>query len=193
LVTSATPAFILVFAALLLREGISMWNMIALLVSTAGVLAIVDPFGAQPGSPLLWGNLSLVAAALTWALYSVLVRKVTRSLDALSFTSIALLGGIPLALPLGMWELAHEGTGVITGGVIAGVLFLGIVSTAVAMYLWTTAFAQMKASQASLTFFAQPLVGTALGVLFLGEVLSPMFFVGAVLIGIGLVLASRSN
>jgi drug/metabolite transporter (DMT)-like permease len=76
-------------------------------------------------------------------------------------------------------------------GGIVGVLFLGIVSTGVAMLLWNAAFAQIDASVASLTFFAQPLVGTFLAWLFLGEQITPLFLVGGSLIAVGLVLASR--
>jgi drug/metabolite transporter (DMT)-like permease len=71
------------------------------------------------------------------------------------------------------------------------VLFLGIISTALAMVLWNTAFAYVDASLASLTFFAQPVVGTLLGWLFLGEEITPLFILGGVLIGIGLIISSR--
>jgi drug/metabolite transporter (DMT)-like permease len=56
---------------------------------------------------------------------------------------------------------------------VGGILFLGIISTALAMYLWNTAFAVLDAGAASLTFFAQPVVGTLLSVLFLKEHITP--------------------
>jgi drug/metabolite transporter (DMT)-like permease len=59
------------------------------------------------------------------------------------------------------------------------------------MVLWNTAFAYVAASLASLTFFAQPVVGTLLGAFFLGEKITPLFLLGGVLIGLGLVIASR--
>ena len=75
--------------------------------------------------------------------------------------------------------------------VVAGVLFIGIISTALAMVLWNTAFAFVAASLASLTFFAQPVVGTLLGSYFLGEQITPLFILGGLLIAIGIVIASR--
>ena len=47
LITSATPAFVLLFAFIILREKISLRRMLALLVSTFGVLAVVDPRTAE--------------------------------------------------------------------------------------------------------------------------------------------------
>ena len=191
LVTSATPAFILLFAAIILKEKITPRRLLALVVASLGVLAVIDPRTAQLSSQLFWGNLSLVAAALTWALYSVLVRRVTRNVDVLSTSLIAFAGGLPVCLPLGAWEAATRGYGPIGWGVVAGVLFLGIISTALAMYLWNTAFAKLEASVASLTFFAQPVVGTVMGAIFLGDNINPLFIVGGIFIGIGLIISSK--
>jgi drug/metabolite transporter (DMT)-like permease len=193
LVTSATPAFVLLFAFWLLGEPIGRTRLIALIVSTIGVVAVIDPRNAVLDGSLFWGNVALLGAALTWALYSVLIRHVTRSLDVLIVTLVAFLGGLPISVPAGIAEIATIGVGTITPWVIAGVLFLGIVCTALAMFLWNNAFALLDAGQASLTFFAQPVVGALLGWLVLGEAITPLFLVGGVLIGLGLVLASRPD
>ena len=186
LVTSATPAFVLLFAPFLLHEKTTTQGIIALIVSSLGVVAVIDPRTANFSSSLFMGNLSLLAAALTWALYSVLVRKVSKTSDVLVSSAVMFIGGIPSSILLGFFEVKNQGIGQITPGIIGGILFLGIVSTAIAMFLWNYAFSQLPASAASLTFFAQPVVGTLLGWLFLGEKITPLFLVGGLLIGIGL-------
>jgi drug/metabolite transporter (DMT)-like permease len=193
LVTSATPAFVLIFAALLLRERITPLRLTALALATLGVIAVIDPRSAQLNPELFLGNLALIGAAITWALYSVLVRKTTQDVDVLLFSLIAFLGGLPITLPAGAWELRTLGMGEITLGVVGGILFLGVISTALAMVLWNTAFALVDASLASLTFFAQPVVGTLLGWLFLGEQITPLFLLGGFLIGLGLVISTREK
>ncbi len=191
LVTSATPAFVLLFAPFLLGERTTTRRMIALAVSTLGVIAVIDPRNAELSPTLFWGNMSLLAAALTWALYSVLVRKVSKSGDLLTSSAIMLLGGIPSSLLFGVWEVQTQGIGIITPGIIGGLLFLGIISTAIAMFLWNYAFAELPAAVASLTFFAQPVVGTLLGWFFLAERITPLFLAGGMLIGIGILIATR--
>ena len=193
MVTSATPAFILIFAWIILRERITLLRLAALLVSTLGVVAVIDPRTAELNPTMFWGNLSLLAAALTWALYSVLIRIVTRKIDILTVSLIAFLGGLPIVVPAGAWELSSEGVGHISMGILGGVLFLGIISTALAMVLWNTAFALLDASIASLTFFAQPVVGSLLGWFFLKETITPFFLMGGFLILVGLVMASRET
>jgi len=193
LVTSATPAFVVLFAWILLRERITLQRLIALFVATLGVIAVIDPRSAQLNPDLFLGNLLLIGAAVTWALYSVLVRKVTQNTDVLLFSLIAFIGGLPVTLPASARELSTVGVGEISLGVVAGVLFLGVISTALAMVLWNTAFAYVDANLASLTFFAQPVVGTLLGWLFLKERITPLFLLGGLLIGIGLVISSREK
>lgn len=191
LVTSATPAFVLLFAPFLLGERSTPRRILALIISTLGVLAVIDPRNAELSSSLFWGNLSLIAAALTWALYSVLVRKVSKSSDLLASSAIMFLGGLPSSLAFGFWEYNTQGFGEITIGIIGGILFLGIISTAIAMFLWNYAFAELPAAVASLTFFAQPVVGTLLGWFFLAETITPLFLAGGALIGIGILIATR--
>ena len=193
LVTSATPAFVLLFAPFLLGERTTPRGIIALIVSTLGVVAVIDPRTAELSPTLFWGNMSLLAAALTWALYSVLVRKVSKAGGLLTSSTIMLLGGLPSSLLFGMWEMQTQGIGRITFGIILGLLFLGIISTAIAMFLWNYAFAELPAAVASLTFFAQPVVGTLLGWFFLAEKITPLFLAGGVLIGIGILIATSEK
>lgn len=195
LVTSATPAFVLLFAPFLLGEKTTGRRIIALVISSLGVIAVIDPRTADFTSSLFLGNLSLLAAALTWALYSVLVRKVAKNADLLTTSMVMFVGGLPSSILFSIFEINNLGIGEITVGIIGGILFLGIISTALAMFLWNFAFAEIPAAVASLTFFAQPVVGTLLGWLFLGELITPLFIFGGILIAIGLITSSteRSN
>ena len=191
LITSATPAFVLLFAFLLLHEKITLRQTLALIVSTLGVLAVIDPRTAQLSPSLFLGNTLLFFAGLTWALYSVLVRKVARNIDLLTSSAVMLLGGIPSSALLGFYEVNSQSVGAITLGIVGGILFLGIISTAIAMFLWNYAFKELPAALASLTFFAQPVVGTLLGWLFLNEKITPLFLFGGMLIGIGILISTK--
>ena len=193
LVTSATPAFVLLFAPFLLHEKPTMRRIVALVISSLGVVAVIDPRTAEFSPSLFWGNMSLIAAALTWALYSVLVRKVTQTTDLLKSSAVMLAGGIPTSLLFGFFEVRSQGIGEVTFGIIGGILFLGIISTANALFLWNYAFAELPAAVASLTFFAQPVVGALLGWFFLSETITPLFLTGGVLIGVGILISAKEG
>ncbi|MCH7480065.1 MAG: DMT family transporter [Chloroflexi bacterium] len=192
-VTAATPAFIFLFANWILAESISRRRISALLLSTIGVIIVVDPRTVLLSPDQFWGSISLVAAALTWALYSVLIRKVTRDLNTLAVSFTAFLGGLLVAFPVGLWENSYQTWGNITLTVVAGVFYLGIISAALEAFLWNKAFELLDAGVASLTFFAQPVVGVILGVALLDENLPASLLIGSVLIGMGLWLAASEE
>lgn len=190
LVTSASPAFILLFAALLLRERLTMQRIAAVTLASIGVVIIIDPANADFSADTFQGDVILAVAALTWGLYSVLVRKVSARLDTLTVTFFAFLGGLLLTTPAAALELQTRSIGQITPEIILGVLYLGIVSTAGAMWLWNRSFALVDASVASLFFFAQPLVGTLLSVLLLNQQMTANLWIGSALIAGGVLLST---
>lgn len=189
LITSASPAFIVLFGALLLREQLTIARLAAVTFATLGVIVIVNPASISFGTDTALGDLALALAALTWGLYSVLVRMVSRQIDTLLVTLMAFIGGLCLTIPLSLLELQSRVIGEVTLLTVLGVLYLGIVSTAAAMWLWNRAFALVPASTASLFFFAQPLVGALLSVMLLGQAMTPALWVGSCLIVVGVLLA----
>jgi drug/metabolite transporter (DMT)-like permease len=191
LITSASPAFILIFAALLLREPLTLRRVVAVALATAGVIIIIDLSQVDFSSATFAGDIALVVAAITWGLYSVLVRRVSTGRDTLVVTLVAFLGGLLLTVPAALIELQTRPIGQIDVPVLLGILYLGIVSTAGAMWFWNRAFALVDAGTASLTFFAQPLVGALLGAALLGQALTPALLLGGLLIAAGVALAMR--
>lgn len=189
--TSASPAFIVLFAVFILHEQLTRRRVAALLLATVGVLVILDPTQADFGSDTFLGDVALIIAALSWGLYSVLVRKVTADsgLDTFVLTFFCFIGGLLMTIPTAIWELSARPIGLVDGGVILGILYLGIVSTAIASWLWNRSFALVPASVASLFFFAQPLSGIILGHLFLGQPVTAALLVGGGLIAGGVLVA----
>lgn len=196
LITSASPAFIVLFAVWLLKERLTWQQLVSLGLATVGVLAVIGPeSGGEHGGGNLWlGNLCLVGAAITWALYTVMGKLASRHYSALTVTTYATFSGLIFCAPIAyatewsMWSL--EATPALAWW---GVAYVGIMSTAVAFYLWNKGFSMMDASPASLFFFAQPLVAAALGGLLLGETLHWYFFVGAALILAGLIWSALTR
>jgi len=195
-ITSATPAFIILFAWPLLRELPSPLKLVGLALATIGVLVVSLAGGQlvtrQSREPLL-GNLLLIIAAISWALYTVLARRATRRYSTLASTLAVTAAGIPIVAPVALIELQSQSIGRVTPGVIAGILYVGIGSTAIALYLWNKSFELLDAATASLFFFAQPVVGTLLSAIFLREALGLSFFAGTALIGLGVLLAMATD
>jgi len=66
-------------------------------------------------------------------------------------------------------------------------------STAVAWYCWYKGLETLDAGTVAVYFFAQPVVGAALGALLLGESIGPGFVAGGVILGVGIYLVSTAR
>ncbi|ANB59835.1 DMT family transporter [Anoxybacteroides amylolyticum] len=187
LITSATPAFIVLFACWMLHEAITWRKLFALLLATAGVVVVVGLGGGEATSFV--GNVLLVGAALTWALLSVLVKIASARLSVLVITTYAIFVALVGTTPMMVWEVWKEVPLTFSLSIVLGVLYLGIVSTAWAFFLWNKGMEMMDAGIGSLFFFFQPLVGSLFGWLFLQERLDVPFWFGGALIITGVVIA----
>ncbi|GMA52542.1 membrane protein [Alicyclobacillus contaminans] len=189
MITSATPAFMVVFARWLLGERITRRKAFSVLLATVGVLMIVGVGGIHGNYGL--GGIILGVAALTWALMSVLVKRVPSTYSQLVVTAYAILAATVVVSPAAVPQL-HGILGKLADPVVwGGILYVGVVSTACAFFLWNKGLQLVDAGSGGLYFFFQPLVGTWLGWLVLGEQVSLWFWLGAVLIMAGVLLALR--
>lgn len=190
LLTATSPVFIALLAALVLKEQIRWMQVLSLAVAMLGVVAIVG--FPEPGSgpnPLL-GNAILVANAVAWAFYSVLGKVATQKYPPLVVTGVASLFGILFTMPFALWEASRYPWRPVGLDVVLVVLWLGVVCTALAFYLWNKGFEGMPAASAALFHPVQPLVGGLLSTILLGEVLTLPFLAGAAAIIAGVLLSS---
>ena len=180
LVTSATPAFMVIFAAIILKEKLTARRLLSTIIATIGVIIVIG-WDIEIGSYFI-GTIILVGAAITWALLSIYVKIASARFSSLVITTYAIFFSLFFITPFMVWEFQSNPIEHMNLYVVLGVLYLGIVSTAGAFFLWNKGLELMDASIGSLFFFFQPIVGSLLGWLLLNETLSSNFFIGGILI-----------
>lgn len=180
LVTSATPAFMVIFAALILKEKLTARRLLSTIIATIGVIIVIG-WDIEIGSYFI-GTIILVGAAITWALLSIYVKIASVRFSSLVITTYAIFFSLFFITPFMIWELQAASFETVNTYVILGILYLGIVSTAGAFFLWNKGLELLDASIGSLFFFFQPIVGSLLGWLLLNETLNSNFFIGGILI-----------
>lgn len=189
LITSATPAFMLILAYWILKEPLTGRKWASVLMATLGVAIVVGFESPEKGS--LVGNLILVLAAVTWAMLSIAVKKAGQRYSSLTITTYAIAFAFVITTPMLWLEADRMDWGALTSlPILSGVLFLGIVSTAGAFYLWNQGLTMVEAGKGAMFFFFQPVVGSLLGWLALDEQLDINFFVGGALILVAIGMAS---
>lgn len=184
LLGAMNPIFIPVLASFFLKERLTVAKVLCVAVSMAGVVTIVGVNGTVD----VMGTGLMLLSVFLWSSASIIIRRVGGRYDPMQ---IAMLG-MAFALPLtGAWsavELQSAAFSLPLQSALA-VLFMGIVGTAVAHTLWNTSLSLMDASFCSMFYPMQPLVSSVLGVLVLGETITPSFVIGGGIVCCGIVAA----
>jgi drug/metabolite transporter (DMT)-like permease len=178
------PIILTASGALLLREKVDGRRWVAVACGFAGMLVMLRPGGGLLG----WPSLVPIAAALTYALYQVLVRRlrgVASANDAL--VQGALCGTLLLALPaLVVWRMP-------SASVLALVVLFTVVQTA-ALAALAAAVRRAEVSAIAPWHYSRLVFALAMDALLFGRVPPVEALAGAALIAMGgLVLLRRAG
>ena len=140
----------------------------------------VDPIGVvASASAMLMSSLGFILAK----------RWNTGDVDALTSTAWQLVAGglllTPVAISVEGWLPPPD------GAAIAGYVYVGLVSTAIAYAAWFNGLAHLPASAVGLIGLLNPATGVLLGTAIAGELLSARQIIGLGLIVVGLLFSQR--
>lgn len=191
-ITSATPAFMLIFAAWLLKEKMTVRKILSIILATVGVILIAGVDSMDMSKQL--GAFCSTVAALTWALMSVMLKLIPSRYSPLQINFYAVLTAIICLTPVNLPTVsALPWDKILQPEIIGCVVYMGAISTSIAFLLWNKGLLLMEAGASGLFFFFQPIVGTFLGWLILDEQITFSFWIGSLLIFIGVFLVTVRN
>lgn len=194
LLNSACPAFILAisFAAGLGRASPRQLAGIAL--SLAGVVVIVTR--GAPGAVLsvsfARGDLWVLAAVLSWAVYTILLARRPAGVEPLALLAVLVAVGVLWIAPFYAWELSRGARlrlDLVSG---AAILYVALFASIAAYGLWNAGVAAVGASRAGVFLHLMPAFGSVLAAVLLGESFRPFHAAGIGLILSGVTLAGAS-
>jgi drug/metabolite transporter (DMT)-like permease len=135
------------------------------------------------------GDLLLLLSGVCFAAYSLLGRPVLARHPSLTVTTWSFVWGLVTTAPLAAleWQVAQRPEWTWLG--VGAVLYLGVVITGLGYLVWNWALERVSASRAAIFLNLQPLVGTLLGVAWLGDLFTVFTAGGGALIIGGLWLA----
>ena len=195
LLNSIIPIIIIAISFTFLRERVSVWQMIGVLISLSGALTIVargetDTLIHLRLNP---GDLYVLTAMVGWALYTVCLRWRPRGLSSMAFTGALIAIGVLILLPLFAWDYNAGARTQWNALTIAAVAYFAIFPSVLAYFFWNAAVARVGAERAGTFLHLMPLFGALLSWLVLGEALLWYHFAGAALIFCGLFIATATR
>ncbi|HRF43769.1 MAG TPA: DMT family transporter [Candidatus Competibacteraceae bacterium] len=189
---SITPVLIVALSFLLLRQTVTGWQALGIALSLSGVLVIVGR--GDVGSLLGWqvnsGDLWILAAVFSWALYSVCLRWRPAELEPLNFQAATMIIGVIILMPLYGWDLAQDRVFTLNTAAVASILYLALFPSILAYIFWNRAVAELGANRTGQFLHLMPAFGAVLAMIFLGERLYAFHAAGIILIALGIWLAT---
>ncbi|HHZ00235.1 MAG TPA: EamA family transporter, partial [Tissierellia bacterium] len=184
LINSMNPITITLFASLILKEKVTPKTIISIIVLVIGVKILI---GDINDNLYLSGIFLSLLSVTIWSLVTVLVKKVSKSYDPFQITVYGIMTATVFCIPVSIYEITTSPVINFNFEVIAALLYMGLICTAMAHALWNKCMSIIDAGTCSLFYPIQPLVATLLGIIFLNEKIDKNFILGAVLI-VGAVL-----
>jgi drug/metabolite transporter (DMT)-like permease len=194
ILVSTNVVFIVLFAALILKERIMPASIIGIALALCGVVLVTfnRGFTLEGGADSidLLGCLFSILAAILFALYSVLGKKVLVSSDPLIITAISLFSGAALlailtASTVGFSEVAQADL-----KTLLILIFIGL-SNGIAYPLWFTCLKRLPAAHVSIYIYLMPVFAIILSLVIINERFSWLFWVGGALILGGIIITNR--
>lgn len=193
-VGSVAPAFIVATSWLLFRDRLGGLQLIGVMISLTGVLAIVSrlDIGRLASLTFNGGDLIIIANMLLWAIYSACLR-LRPDIHPMSFMlAMAVVAGFG-NLPFAVLEYAYDYRLQYTGLTLLTLVYSAFVTTLLAYFAWHRGIDIVGAPRASAFLHTIPLFSVLLATTILGETIESYHILGFALIFGGVSLAARPN
>ena len=192
MIVGVGPVLIALGAGLFLGEGIPKWLASGAGVACVGVILIglstsltsargVDPIG------VVWS----LAAAVTYTIGVLVPKPAIRRLPAGPVTFMGCAIGMIVCLPF-LGQLVSS-LAVAPVSAFLGVVYLGLVPTAVGFSAWAYALQRTPAGRLSVSTYIVPAIAIVLALIFFREIPAPLAIVGGVICLVGVAISRRRS
>ncbi|MEN9685535.1 MAG: hypothetical protein RLZZ28_1321 [Bacteroidota bacterium] len=194
LLSLATPIFITLIAAWLLKEGFTLLKLMGLFLGISGAaLLVLAKDGSHSGNNILLGDIMVLVNAISYAFYLVLVRPLMKSYSGIQVLRWVFSFGALVILPFGMpeflstnWGSFHFTHWLALGFVAVGATFLA--------YLFNVyGISKLGPSSTGAYIYTQPVFAALIAISFAGEHFGMVKLLASLLIFTGVYLANFSN
>ena len=195
LMISTIPVMIIFFCWIFKIERTNFYQILGVIFSLLGVVVIVTKadLGKLLNLNFNKGDLWMVVAMFSWAMYSALLRKKKFELSQISFLQTIISAGLILLLPAYLIEMAlgyrlniHLPF-ILTLSYV--VLFPGLAS----FFFWIKGISIIGSNRAGIFLHLMPIFSTVMAILIFKEKFMTFHLIGALLIVIGIILSSKGR
>lgn len=192
LIMTATPILVVAVSWIMLKEAITYFKIGGVLLGCSGAILLILQARVQGQSinePL--GNAFIFINAVSFAVYLVLVKKLTHKYHPVTISKWVFLYGSILCIPLGLYQIQDVVWSDFDMFTWMSFLYVLIFTTFLAYLLNALALKQVSASTVSVYIYLQPLIAVLIALTLQKDQLDGVKILAAVLIFSGVYLSGK--
>ena len=193
LMISTIPVMIIVFCWLLKIEKTNIYQILGVIFSLLGVVVIITKANLSILLNLNFnkGDLWMVLAMFSWALYSALLRKKKLEISQLSLLQVIISAGLVFLLPAYMIELSLGYKADINLPFILTLSYVVLFPGLASFILWIKGISIIGSNRSGIFLHLIPIFSTMMAIIIFKERFMIYHLIGATLIITGIILSSK--
>jgi drug/metabolite transporter (DMT)-like permease len=160
-----TPIFVVVFAALYLKEKITFQKIVGISIAALGAILLMGGTGFNFSAQTVWGDVMVTGNAIIYAFYLVYAKSLMQKYHPLTVTMWSFLFGWLVVLPFGYGEFTEINFSSFTLKIWLFVAFITLGSTFVTYVLNAYALRKASSSLVGSYIYLQPVLATFIAIL----------------------------
>ena len=193
LMISTIPVMIIFFCWVFKIEKTNFYQLLGVLFSLMGVVVIVTNADVNKLLNLNFnkGDLWMVIAMLSWAMYSALLRKKKFKLSQISLLQTIISAGLILLLPAYLIEMALGYRVSIHLPFILTLTYVVLFPGLASFFFWIKGISIIGSNRSGIFLHLMPIFSTIMAMLIFKEKFMTFHLIGAILIITGIILSSK--
>ena len=195
LMISTIPVMIIIFCSLLKIEKTNIYQILGVIFSLSGVVVIITKSNLNILLNLNFnkGDLWMVVAMFSWAMYSALLRKKKFELSQLSLLQTIISAGLIFLFPAYMIELALGYRATINVPFVLTLTYVVIFPGLASFIFWIKGISIIGSNRSGIFLHLMPIFSTILAMIIFKEKFMTYHIIGAMLIITGIILSSKKK
>jgi len=196
LMPSFAPSLIIIFSLIIFNSKISYLQCIGVFVSFIGFLNIIIRGNILNLGSLdfVIGDIWMLGCVACWAFYSVMLKKMPKEIDNISFLFLIFFIGNIFVLPFYIFESSVNNSFFLNEKYsFLLVLYVGIGPALISFLLWIKSIKIIGASKSGLFLNLIPIFSSLISIIFLNEIIKLFHIVGALLIFLGIYIVNKEK
>ncbi len=195
LMISTIPVMIIIFCWLFNIEKTNSYQILGLAFSLLGVFVIITKANLSVLLNLNFnkGDLWIVVAMFSWAMYSALLRKKKFELSQLSLLQTIITAGLFFLLPAYLIEVSLGYKANINLPFVLTLSYVVIFPGLASFIFWIKGISLIGSNRSGIFLHLMPIFSTVLAIIIFKEKFMNYHLIGAILIIIGIMLSSKKN